>query len=46
VPSYVSAATNRGALGAPGSRAGPRLGRIFAFDSAKQFHYVGGTFQL
>ena len=46
VPSYVAASTNRGALGTRGNRVAPRLGRIFAFDSAKKFHYVGGTFQL
>ena len=46
VPSYVAASTNRGALGTRSNRVVPRLGRIFAFDSAKQFHYVGGTFQL
>ena len=46
VSSYVAAATVRGVLRAPRNRVAPQLGRIFAFDSAKHFHYVGGTFQL
>jgi ABC-type branched-subunit amino acid transport system substrate-binding protein len=44
--SYVAAATNNGRVGVRDNRIVPTAGRIFAFNAAKQFHYVGNSFRL
>jgi hypothetical protein len=44
--SYVAAATVEGRIGARGGRIAPTTGRLFAYDTKQQFHYVSGRFEL
>ena len=46
VSSKIAAATIGAHLGVSGGRVVPTTGRVFAYDSKDQFHYVGGTFRL